>query len=68
MEQIAALLVTAIAVIILLLYIYSISWAYNDAESQGKSGCLVALLVALFNWPLGLLLWLIFRPEGRGRR
>jgi hypothetical protein len=44
-------------------YVASIVWAARDAEDRGKSGCLVALLVALLSWPLGLVAWLVFRPE-----
>ena len=51
-----------LALVVLALYIWSIIWAYNDAERRGKSGVLVAILVALLSWPLGLLLWLLFRP------
>ncbi len=49
----------------LVIAVLSVIWAYGDAESRGKSGCLVALLVAFLAWPLGLLIWLIFRPEKR---
>ena len=41
----------------------SLIWVYRDAESRKKSGILVALLVLLLNWPISLLLWLVFRPE-----
>lgn len=51
-----------LALVVLVLYIWSIVWAYNDAERRGKSGVLVAILVALLSWPLGLLLWFLFRP------
>jgi hypothetical protein len=47
-------------------YVYSIFWAYQDAEKRGKSGCLVALLVFLLSWPVGLILWLVVRPEQKG--
>ena len=50
---------------ILAIYIYSIIWAYGDAEKRGKSGCLVALLVFLVTWPVGLIIWLLIRPEGK---
>ena len=53
---------------LLFVYIWSIVWAYNDAESRGKSGCLVALLVLLLSWPVGLIAWLIFRPDNKTRR
>jgi hypothetical protein len=45
------------------LWIWSIVWAYGDARRRGKPAILVALLVALVSWPLGLLIWVIFRPE-----
>jgi hypothetical protein len=44
------------------LYVASIVWAYRDAEQRGKNGLLVALLVALVTWPLGLLVWVLIRP------
>lgn len=47
---------------ILGVYGWSIVWSYSDAESRGKSGCLVAILVALFSWPFGLIAWVLFRP------
>ncbi|HEV7843913.1 MAG TPA: hypothetical protein VGO69_09450, partial [Pyrinomonadaceae bacterium] len=57
--------ITIVAIIITLLclalYIASIVWVYRDAERHGKSGILVALLVALISWPIGLVVWLIVR-------
>lgn len=46
------------------LQIYSCIWAGSDAERRGKSGILIGLLV-FFTWPLGLLIWLVARPEGQ---
>ena len=40
----------------------------RDAERRGKSGCLVAILVFFLSWPLGLILWIVFRPEPPGYR
>jgi len=37
-------------------------WLIRDAESRGKSGCLVCLLVLLLHIP-GLIIWLLIRPE-----
>jgi hypothetical protein len=62
------LIVLAFVLGMLALWLWSVVWAYGDAERRGKSGCLVALLVMLVSWPLGLLIWVIFRPEGRERR
>jgi hypothetical protein len=43
------------------LMIANIVWAFRDARSRGRSGVLIALLV-LWTFPLGVILWLIFRP------
>ncbi|HUW62042.1 MAG TPA: hypothetical protein VMZ06_13660 [Candidatus Bathyarchaeia archaeon] len=53
------------AAVVFTLFVYSIVWAYRDAEARGKSGTLVALVVALVQWPGGLILWLVFRPDSR---
>ena len=50
-------------VAILGLLVASLIWVYRDAESRNKSGALVALLVLLLQWPLSLLLWIVFRPD-----
>jgi hypothetical protein len=51
------------AILPLALYVGSILWCISDGNYRGKNGCLVGLLVALLSWPIGLLLWLIFRPD-----
>lgn len=56
------------SLLLLVLYVWSVIWAVRDAEKRGKSGCLVALLVILLAYPIGLLVWLIFRPEDRRDR
>ncbi|TWT96605.1 hypothetical protein Pla108_23740 [Botrimarina colliarenosi] len=48
-------------------YVYSIVWAYRDALARQKPALLVALVVALLpSWPLGLILWCLFRPPHQG--
>ena len=54
----------AVFAVFVVLWLWSVVWAYGDAKSRGKSGVLVALLVALLSWPLGLLAWIVFRPDG----
>lgn len=54
-----------LGLILLVIYIWSIIWAYKDAESRGKPGWLVAIVVAFLAWPLGLLVWLIVRPDNK---
>ena len=51
------------ALVVGILYIASIIWAYRDAERRGKEGILVALLVALVAWPFSLVIWLVIRPD-----
>ncbi|MEJ8800511.1 hypothetical protein [Pontibacter sp. H249] len=54
-----------VGLIVLVIYIWSIIWSYKDAERRGKPGLLVAIIVALLAWPLGLLVWLLVRPNDR---
>lgn len=64
MENPLMLIVMALfGLIVLGLYIWSIVWAYRDAESRGKPGLLIALMIALLSWPISLLVWIAFRPE-----
>jgi hypothetical protein len=61
---IVALIITVLlCLIIFAIYIASIVWVYRDANRRGKSGILVALLVALISWPIGLVVWLIIRDK-----
>lgn len=56
-------LVLPVVMCVIALLAASLIWVYRDAEARNKSGILVVLLVLLFNWPISLLLWLVFRPE-----
>ncbi len=49
--------------LVLLLLLWSLRWAYRDAEARGKSGCLISGVVFFFGWPISLIVWLIFRPD-----
>ena len=37
-------------------------WGAVDASSREKSGCLVLLLILILG-PVGLIIWLLIRPE-----
>jgi hypothetical protein len=37
-------------------------WGFVDGRRRGRSGILVAMLV-MWTFPLGVLLWLLFRPD-----
>jgi uncharacterized membrane protein YqjE len=52
-----------LALVGVVLYIWSIIWAYKDAERRGKPGILVAIVVAFLAWPVGIVLWLLVRPN-----
>lgn len=47
----------------LVLWIASLIWIYRDAESRGKSGVLMVILIGIVAWPWGLLIWLAARPR-----
>lgn len=48
---------------VFVIYVGSVIWAFAEAQNRGKSGCLVALLVLLLVWPVGLIIWLLIRPS-----
>lgn len=62
-----AAIVPLVAILLFIgLWLYSIAWAAADARRRGKSAFLVGLLVFLLHpRPLGLVAWLVFRPELR---
>ena len=47
------------SLIAVVLYVGSILWSLGDAQRRGKSGCLVALVVAILFWPIGLIVGLV---------
>jgi hypothetical protein len=62
--SVVAIIVALIFCLILFgIYIASLVWVYRDANRRGKSGILVALLVALISWPIGLLVWVLVRDK-----
>lgn len=67
-EIAGSVVVAIVAVALCLLWIVSIVWAYHNAQSRGKSGCLVALLIIFLTWPVGFIAWLVFRPNCRSGR
>lgn len=56
-------LVMPLILVILGLLVWSLVWVCGDAKKRGKPGWLVVLLVLFLDWPVSLLLWLVFRPE-----
>ncbi len=63
MGVVAFIIFLIFCLIFLANYIASLVWVYRDANRRGKSGILVALLVAIISWPIGLIVWLIIRDK-----
>lgn len=50
------------ALVMMVLYIVSLVWVYNDSEARGKTGCLWVLIV-FFTWPFGLIAYFLLRDQ-----
>jgi UDP-N-acetylmuramyl pentapeptide phosphotransferase/UDP-N-acetylglucosamine-1-phosphate transferase len=61
-DALAIIVPTIAGLIILLAFAVAVGYCWNDAKRRGKPPLLVSLLV-FCSFPLGLLAWLIFRPE-----
>ncbi len=62
-ELLWILLIAPLILVITGLLIWSLIWVHGDAVKRGKPGWAVVLLVLFLDWPISLLLWLVFRPE-----
>jgi hypothetical protein len=62
-ELIWILFIIPLVLVLLGLLIWSLIWVYGDAKKRGKPGWAVVLLVLLLEWPISLLLWIVFRPD-----
>lgn len=63
LPAVAIIFVIILCLVFFVIYIASLVWVYRDAERRGKSGILVALLIAFISWPIGLIVWLIVRDK-----
>ncbi len=63
MNVVFQILPVVVVLAVFAVYLWSGAWAYNDARNRGKPPMLVALLVLLVAWPVGLLVWIALRPE-----
>ncbi len=45
-------------------WLLTLVWSYIDAERRGMNGALWALLVFILGFPLGPLVYLVFRASG----
>jgi len=61
-DALAIIVPTIAGLIVLLAFAVAIGDCWNDAKRRGKPPILVSLLV-ICSFPLGLLAWLVFRPE-----
>jgi len=62
-EILLVLLIVPVMLVILGLFVWSLVWVHGDAIKRGKPGWAVVLLVILLEWPVSLLLWVVFRPD-----
>lgn len=62
-EILLVLLIVPVMLVILGLFVWSLVWVHGDAIKRGKPGWAVVLLVILLEWPISLLLWVVFRPD-----
>lgn len=63
LPDIASLLFFSTLAIYSLLVIFMLVWTYHDAESRGVRGLLVVIPAFMTGTILGVILWLVFRPE-----
>ena len=47
----------------IVLYFWSLRWLYSDAQKRNNTGCLMVAIIGMFAWPIGLIIWLLARPE-----
>ncbi|EJF08239.1 FeoB-associated Cys-rich membrane protein [Pontibacter sp. BAB1700] len=52
-----------VGMVLLVFVAWSVVWSYKDARRRGKSPWLVALMVLLMVWPVGLVIWFLLRPQ-----
>ena len=57
------IIILPLALVVLGLLVWSLVWVHGDAEKRGKPGWLVVLLVLFLDWPISLLVWVVFRPD-----
>ena len=50
------------SLLMMILYVVSLVWVYNDSEARGKTGCLWVLIV-FFTWPFGLIAYFLLRDQ-----
>ncbi|SIR39789.1 hypothetical protein [Pontibacter lucknowensis] len=57
-----------IGIVFLVFVVWSVVWSYSDARRRGKSPWLVALMVLFMVWPVGLIVWLLLRPQNTNQQ
>lgn len=56
-------LIGIISLVFFVIWLATLIWVYRDANRRGKPGIVVALLVGLISWPIGLLVWVLVRDK-----
>lgn len=49
-------------ILVMILFIVSLVWVYQDSEKRGKTGCLW-LLIVFFTWPFGLIAYFLLKDQ-----
>jgi hypothetical protein len=57
------ILAAIITLVFFVVWLVTVIWVYRDANRRGKPGIVVALLVGLISWPIGLLVWVLVRNK-----
>ena len=63
-EQLAGSAFMIIGLLVLAgIYIGSLAWLFRDANQRNRNGAALVVVVALFAYPVGLLIWYLARPS-----
>ena len=59
-----AALIGLLSLAMLVVWALSIAWVVRDADSRGKPGCALGLVIGILAWPWGLLVyWLVAQSD-----
>ncbi len=59
--------VSSILLFIVITYIASVVWVWQDARQRGKSGMVTVLFILLTGWPASFIWWFWLRPPAKLR-
>lgn len=62
-DGIALVISLVVLLVMFIVYIWSLVWLFRDANRRKCNALVITFLVAIFAWPIGLLIWLLARPR-----